>query len=163
MMTNTIPYRRTKTHVWDKVLMGFLVHPAVTTTAITINIITIIALTSSLLPTRMCKPSKEPRGQTVREGTVIQTMWNYDILGLTSLLFNLTRDISYMLCLLESSKELTIGCMYLRKIWLQLLQSDDLNVDGLQCCGKPVSFSIETKFHKLYNSIIFMQICECEQ
>ena len=27
MMTNTIPYRRTKTHIWDKVLMGFLVHP----------------------------------------------------------------------------------------------------------------------------------------
>ena len=30
MMTNTIPYRRTKTHIWDKVLMGFLVHPAPT-------------------------------------------------------------------------------------------------------------------------------------
>ena len=29
MMTNTIPYRRTKTHIWDKVLMGFLVHPLV--------------------------------------------------------------------------------------------------------------------------------------
>ena len=28
MMTNTIPYRRTKTHIWDKVLMGFWVHPA---------------------------------------------------------------------------------------------------------------------------------------
>ena len=27
MMTNTIPYRRTKTHIWDKVLMGIWVHP----------------------------------------------------------------------------------------------------------------------------------------
>ena len=71
-----------------------------------------------------------------------------------------------MLWLLESSKDQRGHVwmyMYLRKIWLQLLQSDDLNVDGLQCCGKPVSFSIETKFHKLYNSIIFMQLCQCEQ
>jgi len=28
MMTYTIPYRRTKTHIWDKVLMGIWVHPA---------------------------------------------------------------------------------------------------------------------------------------
>ena len=28
-MTNTIPYRRTKTHIWDKVLMGFWVHPII--------------------------------------------------------------------------------------------------------------------------------------
>ena len=27
MMTNTIPYRRTKNHKWDKVLMGIWVHP----------------------------------------------------------------------------------------------------------------------------------------
>ena len=27
MMTYTIPYRRTKTHIWDKVLMGIWVHP----------------------------------------------------------------------------------------------------------------------------------------
>ena len=27
MMMNTIPYRRTKTHIWDKVLMGIWVHP----------------------------------------------------------------------------------------------------------------------------------------
>ena len=27
MMTNTIPYRRTKTHIWDKVPMGIWVHP----------------------------------------------------------------------------------------------------------------------------------------
>ena len=27
MMANTIPYRRTKTHIWDKVLMGIWVHP----------------------------------------------------------------------------------------------------------------------------------------
>ena len=27
MMTNTFPYRRTKTHIWDKVLMGIWVHP----------------------------------------------------------------------------------------------------------------------------------------
>ena len=27
MMTNIIPYRRTKTHIWDKVLMGIWVHP----------------------------------------------------------------------------------------------------------------------------------------
>ena len=27
MMTNTIPYRRTKAHIWDKVLMGIWVHP----------------------------------------------------------------------------------------------------------------------------------------
>ena len=26
MMTNTIPYRRTKNHIWDKVLMGIWVH-----------------------------------------------------------------------------------------------------------------------------------------
>ena len=26
MMTNTIPYRRTKTHIWDKVFMGIWVH-----------------------------------------------------------------------------------------------------------------------------------------
>ena len=30
MMTNTIPYRRTKTHIWDKVLMGIWVHPVMT-------------------------------------------------------------------------------------------------------------------------------------
>ena len=29
MMTNTIPYRRTKTHIWDKVLMGIWVHPII--------------------------------------------------------------------------------------------------------------------------------------
>ena len=29
MMTNAIPYRRTKTHIWDKVLMGIWVHPVV--------------------------------------------------------------------------------------------------------------------------------------
>ena len=29
MMTNTIPYRRTKTHIWDKVLMGIWVHPKI--------------------------------------------------------------------------------------------------------------------------------------
>ena len=28
MMANTIPYRRTKTHIWDKVLMGIWVHPS---------------------------------------------------------------------------------------------------------------------------------------
>ena len=28
MMTYTIPYRRTKTHIWDKVLMGIWVHPS---------------------------------------------------------------------------------------------------------------------------------------
>ena len=28
MMTKTIPYRRTKTHIWDKVLMGIWVHPS---------------------------------------------------------------------------------------------------------------------------------------
>ena len=38
MMTNTIPYRRTKTHIWDKVLMGIWVHPVI----ITIVIITVI-------------------------------------------------------------------------------------------------------------------------
>ena len=27
MMTNIIPYRRTKTHIWEKVLMGIWVHP----------------------------------------------------------------------------------------------------------------------------------------
>ena len=27
MMTYTIPYRRTKTYIWDKVLMGIWVHP----------------------------------------------------------------------------------------------------------------------------------------
>ena len=31
MMTNTIPYRRTKTHIWDKVLMGIWVHPVTMT------------------------------------------------------------------------------------------------------------------------------------
>ena len=41
MMTNTIPYRRTKTHIWDKVLMGFLVHPIMIATII-INMIIII-------------------------------------------------------------------------------------------------------------------------
>ena len=30
-MTNTIPYRRTKTHIWDKVLMGIWVHPIIIT------------------------------------------------------------------------------------------------------------------------------------
>ena len=30
MMTNTIPYRRTKIHIWDKVLMGIWVHPVMT-------------------------------------------------------------------------------------------------------------------------------------
>ena len=29
MMTYTIPYRRTKTHIWDKVLMGIWVHPMI--------------------------------------------------------------------------------------------------------------------------------------
>ena len=29
MMTNTIPYRRKKNHIWDKVLMGIWVHPLV--------------------------------------------------------------------------------------------------------------------------------------
>ena len=38
MMTNTIPYRRTKTHKWDKVLMGFWVHP-LTIIMLMINII----------------------------------------------------------------------------------------------------------------------------
>ena len=32
MMTNTIPYRRTKTHILDKVLMGIWVHPVNRTT-----------------------------------------------------------------------------------------------------------------------------------
>ena len=30
MMMNTIPYRRTKNHIWDFALMGFWVHPIVT-------------------------------------------------------------------------------------------------------------------------------------
>merc|ERR1711952_81702 len=29
MMTNTIPYRRKKTQIWDKVLMGIWVHPII--------------------------------------------------------------------------------------------------------------------------------------
>ena len=42
--TNTIPYRRTKTHIWDKVLMGIWVHPI----TITITIITIITITTTI-------------------------------------------------------------------------------------------------------------------
>ena len=38
MMTNTIPYRRTKTHVWDKVLMGIWVHPISAAYELIINI-----------------------------------------------------------------------------------------------------------------------------
>ena len=36
MTTNTIPYRRTKTHIWDKVLMGIWVHPLRMTTVMMI-------------------------------------------------------------------------------------------------------------------------------
>ena len=41
MMTNTIPYRRKKNHVWDKVLKGIWVHPSLITIIIIITIITI--------------------------------------------------------------------------------------------------------------------------
>ena len=47
MMTNTIPYRRTKTHIWDKVLMGIWVHP-ITAIIVIINIIIIISIINSL-------------------------------------------------------------------------------------------------------------------
>ena len=50
MMTNTIPYRRKKKHIWDKVLMGIWVHPVIITFDI-ITIITKIIITSS--PTAM--------------------------------------------------------------------------------------------------------------
>ena len=38
MMTNIIPYRRTKTHIWDKVLMGIWVHPIIISITIINNI-----------------------------------------------------------------------------------------------------------------------------
>ena len=38
MMTYTIPYRRTKTHIWDKALMGFWVHPIFIITIIIISL-----------------------------------------------------------------------------------------------------------------------------
>ena len=44
MMTNTTPYRRTKIHIWDKVLMGIWVHPNIITT--TIIIIAVIVITT---------------------------------------------------------------------------------------------------------------------
>ena len=45
MMTNTIPYRRTKTHIWAKVLMGILVHPMTMTTMIMTKITRIMTMT----------------------------------------------------------------------------------------------------------------------
>ena len=42
MMTYTIPYRRTKTHIWDKVLMGIWVHPIIIIIFFIITIIFII-------------------------------------------------------------------------------------------------------------------------
>ena len=43
MMTNIIPYRRTKTHIWEKVLMGIWVHPNIINIAnIIITIIVIV-------------------------------------------------------------------------------------------------------------------------
>ena len=36
MMTYTIPYRRTKNHIWDKVLMGIWVHPVIVVLLITV-------------------------------------------------------------------------------------------------------------------------------
>ena len=42
MMTYTIPYRGTKTHIWDKVLMGIWVHPIIIIIFFIITIIFII-------------------------------------------------------------------------------------------------------------------------
>ena len=39
MITNIIPYRRTKTHIWDKVIMGIWVHPTIITNIITMLIL----------------------------------------------------------------------------------------------------------------------------
>ena len=43
MMTTTTPYRRTKTHIWDKVLMGIWVHP-INISTMMINMINMIVI-----------------------------------------------------------------------------------------------------------------------
>ena len=45
MMTYTIPYRRTKTHIWDKVLMGIWVHPTMTVMTMTMTMMVIVMVT----------------------------------------------------------------------------------------------------------------------
>ena len=49
MMTNTIPYRRTKSHIWDKVLMGIWVHPIIIIFNIIMFMISIILTTKIIL------------------------------------------------------------------------------------------------------------------
>ena len=52
MMTNIIPYRRTKTHIWEKVLMGIWVHPIFVVFVIS----AIIIITSNII----IKPAQLP-------------------------------------------------------------------------------------------------------
>ena len=44
MMTNIIPYRRTKTHIWEKVLMGIWVHPILIINVIILIVIILIII-----------------------------------------------------------------------------------------------------------------------
>ena len=58
MMTNTIPYRRKKNHIWDKVLMGIWVHPIIIITTITSKH-TIIMITITTVITRWAAKADE--------------------------------------------------------------------------------------------------------
>ena len=49
MMTNIIPYRRTKTHIWEKVLMGIWVHPGATIMNIIIIITTMMIIMVNMI------------------------------------------------------------------------------------------------------------------
>ena len=62
MMTNTIPYRRTKNHIWDKVLMGIWVHPIMVR-------MMMMAVMKMMLVTKV--PSTTKPNFTVEEGVNI--------------------------------------------------------------------------------------------
>ena len=51
MMTNTIPYRRTKTHIWDKVLMGIWVHPVMMMTRMMAMMFTVMKVMTMMMMT----------------------------------------------------------------------------------------------------------------